>query len=574
MRGSVQWTVTAVTSALLMCACKDAPVDPGPGPPTNVTLQVWQTTTAQGDGGVTFAQPGRYAVLTQFAATRDFATPSNTRASVASFPFLVAGTTPVAATVGGGGGSAVEASDGVVAFHAYLRAREARVEPSARVQGRTPDGQIALNVRSQRTPEIRTFRVLSGLEGTQQTFTTVTARLMFDGSGVLIYADTAAFSANGFTEAEFAAYGRQFNDDLAPIDLAAFGAPADQDGNARTIALFTPVVNVLKIPGASCGSYVAGFFSSADQDGSVEGNAAEVLYLSVPGAPTGGPTCAPLSRETARVNTPATFIHELQHLISYNQHRLLRRGSSEATWLNEALSHYAEELGGKLYETRYPCPLGPPCPPRGRSSLSQLFPDSAQGFLVPNFQNAYSFLTSSRGQSLTSPTGFGSLAERGIGWLFVRWLLDQRGEAFAAQLVQTTRTGTENVSAVAGQPFATLFSDFFTAVLLDDYPGLPSGQIPARLQIPSRNLRTIYARLNATLPSAFPRAYPLTVETLSADSRVTAQSPGQQRQMKPGTFDLLEFTAGVAGEGMLFRAPTGRLADDLGAQVTVVRLPN
>src|SRR5437867_2535680 len=44
---------------------------------------------------------------------------------------------------------------------------------------------------------------------------------------------------------------------------------------------------------------------------------------------------------------PVTFIHEFQHMISYNQHVLLRGGGGELPWLNEGMSHYAEELGGR-----------------------------------------------------------------------------------------------------------------------------------------------------------------------------------------------------------------------------------
>jgi hypothetical protein len=566
---------TGVVSLLSLMACADPPtgVELQPGPPTSVALQVWQSTTVTGDGGVTFAEPGRYAVLAQFAATKDFATPSDTRATVASVSYVIGGATPVAASVASsGGGMGAPASDGVAAFHATLRAMEQQIEPAPEVRG-TPDAAGArLNVRSLAAPEVRSFRVLAAIEGATQTFTTVRARLMFEGSGILVYADTASFLSNGFSDEEFAAFGRQFDRDLFPLDLAAFGAPSDQDLNGRAIVLFTPVVNVLRVPGATCGAYVSGFFNSADLNGSLDGNAAEVVYLAVPGAPTGGPSCAPLSRDAARTAIPATFVHEVQHLISYNQHRLLRRGPAEATWLNEGLSHYAEELGGNLYERRAPCPLGPPCPPQGRSSTFQVFPDSAQGFLLPNLQNAFGFFSTRRLYSLTSPTGFGALQERGAAWLFVRWLLDQRGEAAAAQLVQTTRTGTENVSALLGQPFAQLFADYLTAVLLDDFTGAPQGQFPARLQLPSRNLRTTYAQLNATQPTSFPRVYPLATEGVFSDSRLTAASALQSRQMKPGGFDFVVFTARAAGDGLVFRAPTGRFDGELGAQLTVVRL--
>ena len=82
---------------------------------------------------------------------------------------------------------------------------------------------------------------------------------------------------------------------------------------------------------------------------------------------------------------PATFVHEFQHMISFGQHVLARGGASESLWLNEGLSHIAEELAGKYFEAKFP-------PPSGRTDVNQLFPDSAQGYLTPNMRNAQRFL--------------------------------------------------------------------------------------------------------------------------------------------------------------------------------------
>lgn len=38
------------------------------------------------------------------------------------------------------------------------------------------------------------------------------------------------------------------------------------------------------------------------------------------------------------------LVHEFQHLINFHQHILVRGGTSEATWLDEGLSHVAEDL--------------------------------------------------------------------------------------------------------------------------------------------------------------------------------------------------------------------------------------
>jgi hypothetical protein len=321
---------------------------------------------------------------------------------------------------------------------------------------------------------------------------------------------------------------------------------------------------------------VAGFFNGADLSGSSNGNRGEIFYSSVPGEPAGGPTCNPLAQAVVRNAAPATFIHELQHMISYNQHVLVRSGPSEDIWLNEGLSHIAEELGGKLYESRYPCPNLPPCPASpGRASTAQIFPDSAQGFLPPNFGNAYDFFSSREDFSLTSPTGFGTTEERGVAWLFLRWLIDQKGDAKLRELVQTRNVGTANIAAVAGEPFTTLYADFLAATLLDDYPGTTSGQVASRYQFTSRNLRAIYARLNVVAAAQYPTPYPLDVATLSSANVLTPSSPAVSREMKPASLDLFQFTSTVPNTGISFMPTTGTtFQSNLNAQLTVVRLPN
>jgi hypothetical protein len=564
---------TPAVLVVLMAGCSDNDSRPQRGN-TAVTLNVYQSQTLSGAGDVTFVNAGRYAVLPQFAATTDFAE-GTSRSTVPSFSFSIGGKTPAPVLQLSRPESPLTALRPEDAFHMRLREIEREEAPRAiayaqQLRERPP---VQLRVQNTLSKVDRDFRVLSDLVG--RTYVTVTARQVFAGNNILVYVDNQTPVTFGFSDADYAAFGKQFDADLFPIDVAAFGATSDQDGNARTLVLFTPIVNRLTLGSGKCGSYVAGFFNGADLSGSLNGNKAEVLYQAVPGEPAGGPTCLLLTQSTVRANAPATFIHELQHLISYNQHTLSRSGSPESVWMNEGLSHVAEELGGKLYESRYPCPNLPPCPPAGRTSTSQIFPDSAQGFLPPNFRNAYDFFSSRLNFSLTSPTAFGTIEERGVSWLFLRWFVDQKGEGRLSQLVQTRNVGTANVEAVAGESFGVLFADFLTAVLLDDYPGAAAGEIPSRYQYSSRNLRAIYARLNTTIPQNFPRAYPLELNDLAQINRITPTSAAATRTMKPGSFDLFSFVSTLGSSAVTFESPGGREFDDaLKTQITVVRMPN
>jgi hypothetical protein len=224
------------------------------------------------------------------------------------------------------------------------------------------------------------------------------------------------------------------------------------------------------------------------------------------------------------------------------------------------MSHIAEELGSLYYETKYPAPLA-------RSDPAQLFPDSSQAFLSPNLTNAYNYLANSRDNSVTSFKDFGSLQERGAAWLFLRWLVDQKGTGVLRKLEETTRTGTANVAAVAGEPFGTLLADFGVAVWTDSIPGRARATVPARYRFSSRNLRAIFGRLGAT--GAVPPRFPVRLTTL-ADAPVA-------RDMKLGTADFLDVRVPAESASVQLRFAPGAsdagFRSALGAQVALFRLP-
>src|SRR3989442_1036971 len=136
---------------------------------------------------------------------------------------------------------------------------------------------------------------------------------------------------------------------LYETDTLAFGGESDIDNNGMVIVLMTGKVNAL-VTSAQCnsptGGYVAGFFFGADLITTppfATGNAGEIFYSIVPD-PSGTLSCQhSVSAVTQLV--PVTFVHEVQHMISFNQHFLVRGNFPEDLWLNEGVSHYAEENG-------------------------------------------------------------------------------------------------------------------------------------------------------------------------------------------------------------------------------------
>ncbi|MFI5245604.1 MAG: hypothetical protein ACHQQR_10290, partial [Gemmatimonadales bacterium] len=334
----------------------------------------------------------------------------------------------------------------------------------------------------------------------------------------------------------------------------------DLDHNGRVITLFTPKINALVgPPNCAFAGYVTGFFYGTDLLVSdPHSNKGEIIYSYVPDS-AGTYSCPHTAASVLQV-VPGMFLHQLQHMISFNQHVLVRGGAPEDVWLNEGLGQIAEELGSEYYEAKYP-------PPSGRSTTTQLFPDSAGPFIQPQLLDAYVYLGTTRVHSVTSYNGGGSLEERGATWLFLRWLASQKGEGIFGRLVQTSNTGIANVEAQAGESFGALFGDYSAALVVDSIPGVPRSAVPARFRFGPRNLRALMAR-EATVET-FADAWPLPVYSLGIGGALSAN-------MIPGTMVHSSITpaAGSAGVSLSFTGPQAvPFPAALGAQVTIFRMP-
>jgi hypothetical protein len=363
-----------------------------------------------------------------------------------------------------------------------------------------------------------------------------------------IFVDNAA-PAGGFSQAGLDSLGALFDSRLYALDTTAFGRESDIDGNTVVIVLMTNVVNKL-VTQQQCTSqgFVAGFFFGADIDPifatDPRVNHGEVFY-SIVADPNGTLSCPHSASQLQRL-VPVTFVHEFQHMISYNQHVLRRGGEPQVLWLDEGLSHFAEELGGRSFL------------PADRTSFSS--------YAIGNLFNAYRYLDSTGTRFLIFAGGIGSLAERGAAWLFVRYITDQyRADttfaataAFTRTLVQTPLLGGAAVVNATGTPFATLAGRWVLANYVSDLPGFSA---PPELQYTSWSLRVTYASLNGQSPTTFPKPFPLTPSasggsavsqsgTLNAGSGVYALA--QQGPAQPGFTLLFSGPGGAALPASLF----------------------
>ena len=376
------------------------------------------------------------------------------------------------------------------AFHQLLRAKE-RVLSKYPVPSfnRSP---TAFNVS---VPPVvgdkRTFKVCS----TDQcsSFVDVTATVQHIGPKGAIYLDDTV-PDGGYTPADISAVGALFDNYLYPIDTTSFGRESDLDNNGVVVVLLTDQVNNLSGNCNAAGSVILGYFFGNDLlPGQTGSNGGEVFYGLVPNPNSS--TCT-IHRDFANELLAPTFIHEFQHMISFNQHVLLRGGFSEDTWLNEGLSHFAEELGGRQI-------------PDALCHNQDCFTQFAAG----DASNAYRYLTDPEAHFLVEPgSSGGTLGERGANWLFVRWVVDHfggdvTGAAFTRSLVATTRLGADNVAGATGVPFSTLTPEWQLANYLDNLPDFAPGS--GRLQYSSWNFRLTFASFHDQAPGAFPVPYPL-----------------------------------------------------------------
>jgi hypothetical protein len=298
----------------------------------------------------------------------------------------------------------------------------------------------------------------------------------------------------GFTTAGLDSLLQVFDARLYPLATTTFGPMSDVDGNGVVLALMTPVVNSLvSLADCHAGGFIAGFFFGGDFFPGY--NNGEVYYSIVPD-PDSTLSCAHPSAQVKRLAGP-TFMHELQHMINFTQHVLVRGVPAEEGWLDEGLSKYGEELAARTYL------------PGDTATFHQYLTFGA-------LYDAYQYLNAPVDSYLLIFHDNGTLAEVGASWLFVRYLMDQYGGALAGRLVQSPFHGPGNIVARTGAPnFQLLVTDWSLANWVSDLSGFtPSSE----LQYTSWSLRATFDTLSREYPVYFPLSYPLVPATSAGNA--------------------------------------------------------
>ncbi len=348
------------------------------------------------------------------------------------------------------------------------------------------------------------------------------------GNRVMIVTDNDN-PTGGYTDAEYAEIAATFDTLVFPMDTAAFGAPSNISAYGRIILFYTRAVNALTP--ANAGYTIGGFFFSRDLypktprnglQGCAASNENEMFYLLVPD-PNGTVNGNRRSKSEVTTLNLSTIAHELQHLINASRRLYVNPGAAlnEVTWLDEGLSHVAEEMlyfrmGGFTSRQNLTfTDIG------GTTARADQF----RYYASQNFSRFYGFLIAPEVNSPYAPND--SLPTRGAIWNFLRFAAARQGEsgeaAFFRALVNSRTTGLNNLQSVLSGPlFADYLRDWTVSVIADDYSATTTTALGGAYTNPAWNFRGIYPGLRFSGGLAL-GVYPIATRSLrsNAPQRIT-----------------------------------------------------
>lgn len=392
-------------------------------------------------------------------------------------------------------------------------------------------------------------------------FTDVRAVVKAVGRQAIIVQDVTSPSG-GFADADYNAIAQEFDDKIFAADTLWFGSPTDRNSDGHITILYTPEVNRATPPGAT--GFTAGFFWGGDlfkkseyptNDPCPATNEQEIFYLLTPD-PTGSINNNTRTTVSVRQGTRGVIAHEFQHMINQGV-RMFNPAvdSLETPWLNEAMSHFAEEAVGRTI--------------RGfGDSQSLSFDDINPNVLLPEDYNAFfrqnlarlrSWMVRPDTASPVSIKARSQLAPRGAGWLLVRYTADRfsngNPRAFFRKLAAGPQINIDNLEARAATPFDEILSGFLVATFADD-DGIAG--LSSKYTVPSWNLRDAMTKFNNGV-------HPLLVAPL----------PGQiVTQSLSGSGNYFRLTRPTASAQTKFQmtAASGTPVSFDGARIYVLRL--
>lgn len=393
-----------------------------------------------------------------------------------------------------------------------------------------------------------------------------TGRVVAVTQRAIVVVDTTNPPSN-VTDAEYRSFGQRFDDFVWPIDTRNFGEPSDIDDNNRVVIFYTRVVN--ELTGADATSFVAGFFFGRDlfpRTGTspfgtcATSNEREMFYLLAPD-PNGVINGNKRTEDQIRRSTVSVTLHEFQHLINQSRRMYVNNSSSltEDVWLNEGLSHIAEELG--FYEASGLAPRQNITIEQLRQSQAAL--DAFNTYQISNLSRYINYLEGPEDtQVLDTEASDGlEIDARGAAWALLRYAADRKSgpdQPFWFGLVNADNAGLANLQTSINADPLVWARQWTTSTYTDDaVPGIPS-----EVTLPSWNHRSLVLALRNSSGNQVYSQYPLETFPLT----------GATLSFRPfaGTGAFVRF--GVPANGLAaVRATSGGVAPPASLRVTLVR---
>lgn len=324
-----------------------------------------------------------------------------------------------------------------------------------------------------------------------------TARIAAVSNSAIIAVDSLA-PAGGFTDADYATFAATFDTLIFALDTTAYGAPADLDNNGRVLIFFTQAVNQLTPRNAD--GYIGGFFYSRDLFPD-SASTLNPLLGACPGSNEGEMFYVPVvdpnsvyngfftSKSALQIELYGTLAHEFQHLINASRRLYVVQTPNwdEEVWLNEGMSHIAEEL---LYfrESGFA--------PKEDLSLAAVAGTQAEVTAINNYQvqNLLRLFEYLGATGINSPYAENdSLATRGSTYQLLRYSMDESpgtNSSYLHALINTQNTGIVNFNTVFAGTFPNIFAAVQQQVLANFFNG--SGiPVDAKYSFPSWNYRDV-----------------------------------------------------------------------------------
>jgi hypothetical protein len=336
-----------------------------------------------------------------------------------------------------------------------------------------------------------------------------TVRIAAVGQRAIILADTRN-PAGGYTDAEYRAFAEEFDNVIYPTVTGAFGEPRGRDGTGRFMILFTRAVNAMTSDPERgwIGGFVwlrdllpraGGVFQGVNFGGPCPGsNEVEMTYMAIP-----DPTWSEPIRNTIRRRASSTIAHEYQHLINGSRRVFeIRPIELEDLWLNEGMSHIAEEL---MFFGRGGIAPGEAAD-LNTIRATQARVDAFNNFNVGNFGNLGRYLERPDTLSPMMADTAVSFEVRGAAWNLLRYAADRRGgnqTTFWRSLLSSSATGMENLEQSIGTAVLPWVRDWNVSLYLSGLAPAPEARFRQNW-----NLRSILPALRQS------GTYPLRTQPL------------------------------------------------------------